>query len=45
VATKAAAVDPGGETERLLSAAIAGHHLVRFVLSACERIAEPHDYG
>ncbi len=43
--TKAAAVDPGGETERALCAAIDGQHLVRFVLAGRERIAEPHDYG
>jgi len=45
VAGKAAAVDSSGEAERALCAAIAGHHLVRFVLSGRERIAEPHDYG
>jgi hypothetical protein len=45
VAAKATAVEPGGETERALCAAIAGRHLVRFVLSGRERIAEPHDYG
>jgi len=45
VATKVAAVDFSGETERALCAAITGHHLVRFVLSGRERIAEPHDYG
>jgi len=45
VAAKAAAVDSSGETERALCAAIAGHYLVRFVLSGCERIAEPHDFA
>ena len=45
MATKAAAVDSSNETERVLCAAIAGRHLVRFVLSGCERISEPHDYG
>jgi hypothetical protein len=45
VATKAAAVECSGETDRALCAAIAGRHLVRFVLSGRERIAEPHDYG
>jgi hypothetical protein len=45
VAAKATALDPGSETERVLCAAIAGRHVVRFVLAGRERIAEPHDYG
>jgi hypothetical protein len=39
------ATERGSDVERLLCAAIEGFHLVQFVLSGRERIAEPHDLG
>ena len=45
MAAKERATERSSEAESLLCAAIESRHLIRFVLSGCERIAEPHDYG